>query len=107
MSVLIVTPPPWATGQELQASNGDTYLATGANMAKPVCEYVLIEGPPGDQGPVGDQGAPGTPGDNGINGFSPSVSCSVSDNVLTIEIDNAAGTTQKVLDVCPDGNAGG
>lgn len=104
MSITILDPRPWVAGNDLTASNGDVYLATGPNMAKPYCDTIVVEGPKGPDGDQGGQGAPGQNGLDGEDGFSPSASCSVVDNRLNIQITNAAGTTSKDLDVCP--NAG-
>lgn len=101
MSISIVTPRPWTVDQELTASDGSKYIASGANSAKPLCDYELVEGPQGPVGDVGGQGIAGENGEDGDDGFSPSASCSVTDNRLNIEINNAFGTTSKDLDVCP------
>lgn len=135
MPIVIVTPKPWTAGQELTADDGSKYLAGGANFAKALCEYITVVGAAGSQGPVGDAGPDGangtnglngidgtdgingedgtngtdgnngTDGDNGTDGFSPTAACSVTNGVVTISVTNAAGTTDKVLDVCPDPNA--
>jgi len=108
MSVVITTPQPWAVDQVLVASDGSTYIASGANSAKPQCEVLAVQGPPGDQGPqgptgnAGADGANGVDGEDGSDGFSPTADCAVANNVLTINVTTENGTTQKVLDVCPD-----